>query len=250
MLEPAVQSGDWVQNRVVINDVKHMYPSIFQDELTRSHVTVSFKAVPRKTTTIRQIIRNVKEEGGEGITLREFGGDMEIFMDELEYLEKDLPEKAETKVMEYKDIDDWVRKEKFIFGDKKNQLVWPVNASAVYEVKSGGAELRYSFDIEIKESGQRVQSLKLRDTVSQTWEYGENLRMRLPDGKEQTSDYHPSSAVRKLFEQKAEERPTAQDFRPQVLNTITSAIMENPKLKKASLLGGKPGRHPNPVRLH
>src|SRR5690606_18388053 len=106
---------------------------------------------------------------------------------ELQYEERETPETIRQQFVPYLAMNFAAR------------LLYPQNATAIYDLHSGTTEILYAYQLRLLRDGILHEEKLLRDSSKNSYEYGANLRFENVYGGTGVSPIYPNDMVQRLF---------------------------------------------------
>ena len=175
---------------VIIRSLSDFMPDYVESVKKESTINLIVEAVPNKRLLEIDIINNLKhisnllnvfsKEQDSKIT----GNKLKLVVNELAYDEREIRETTETKRIPWHEVD-----------MMKAVMLMPKNATYMYDVVSGGTEIRYAYEISVYDSNGKVFNKLLRDNVSSHYTRCGNKRIQNVFGGVKAANFDANSQM-------------------------------------------------------
>ncbi len=149
--------------------------------------------------------------------------DVVITIELLRNEEKNLPEKTETISYSQYDVN-----------ALQAALFMPRNASYLYEVTSGGAEIEYGYAISINQKGRKIYDDTIRGRVNKKYQHCKNARIQNVFGGVVPANFIANDHMQKTCSQN--ESISIDSLRQEVFDKITDSILSVEPIRKIQMV--------------
>lgn len=171
--------------------VKDLYPPFVDQALKSAGLTVYFRTEPSRRLLEEDISATLSQRSSFLSILRSEPqpGSISVLLRELQFEERQLPERTQTRVVDYYQTNTLVA-----------VLTMPRGASMLYEYSEGGAEINWAFELMASKDGQVFHERLLRDSVRRNYHFCSNLRVQNVFGGVQGASVYPNRDVQTICE--------------------------------------------------
>ena len=226
-LESNLPEIQWMKLAEATQIIKELFPSYYAETCKNSSIIINIKTEPKKPL----LELDITEELNKYIMISAYQDNSKanytVIVRELAYEEQNTPEQTSQKYVSSADM------------NVANALLcYPRNATAIYDVTTGGLVLRYAYQIDLFANDQKIESVILRDSVQHTYKRASNLRYQNVFGGVGVPDCYPNATVEQEF--KTSSSPTSiESIRKVVFDEVLRKITELEHINKAALFGKK-----------
>lgn len=217
----------WMGHSKATQTVKILFPDYYEDVYKKNHITINLITDPKKPL----LELDLADEFNKYFMVSAFQNNPQanitILVSELAYEEQTLPEQTVQKYVPWSNMN-----------LSAVLLCYPKNATAIYDVTTGGIVVRYVYKIDILLDNQRVDSSTIRDSIRNSFSRAANLRYQNVFGGVGVPSCYPNEDVNREF-QDSSSPINIESLRKGVFDNLASKIKEFSQIKKAITFGKK-----------
>ena len=221
---PGIQ---WIGYSNATQTVKALFPEYYEDVYKKNNIMINLITDPKKPL----LELDLTDELNKYVMISAFqnspNANYTVIVSELAYEEQNVPEQTVQKYVPYLNMNPF-----------SAVLCYPKNATAIYDVTTGGFVIRYVYRIDLLVGNQKVDSIIIRDSIRNSFSRASNLRYQNVFGGVGVPDCYPNSDVEREF-QSSSSPASIENIRKEVFDNLVSKIKEFPQIKKAVVFGKK-----------
>lgn len=198
-----------------------LYPDYASQAMKDITLTILIETVPPKRLLEEDVTTLLKSRSPLLTFVREPSADgMRIIITELQYEERVEPERTQTAVVSYTDMNALVA-----------VLMVPRGASFLYDVTQGGAEIQFAYEVKAMQYGQSLVEKIIREKVGDTYYACSNPRVQNVYGGLSRAEVWPNAQVESLC-QRGGTRTDVTHYRRKIPERLAAEIASIPAIAK------------------
>ena len=202
-----------------------LYPDYASQAIKDITLTILIETVPPKRLLEEDVTILLKSRSPLLTFVREPSADvMRITIAELQYEERVEPERTQTAVVSYMDMNALVA-----------VLMVPRGASFLYDVTQGGAEIQFAYEVKAMQHGQSLVEKIIREKVGDTYYACSNPRVQNVYGGLSRAEMWPNAQVESLC-QRGGTRTDVTHYRRKIPERLAAEIALIPVIAKSIAL--------------
>lgn len=226
-LESKLPGIKWIGHSKATQAVKALFPEYYEDVYKKNHITLNLITDPKKPLLELDLADEFNKHFMVSAFQNNPQANITIIVSELAYEEQSMPEQTVQKYVPWSNMT-----------LSAVLLCYPKNATAIYDVTTGGVVIRYVYKVDILIDNQRVDSSTIRDSIRNSFSRAGNLRYQNVFGGVGVPSCYPNEDVSREF-QDSSSPISIENLRKEVFDSLTGKIKEFSQIKKAITFGKK-----------